>query len=103
MAMSLLYKTKRPFNLSQISQVPQQPGVYWLYVGLETIYIGKSSNDIRGRLQSHYSGNEGRCTQSALEFAYEACTNPVQREKELLEEYRRTYGKLPRCNEVLPR
>ena len=81
---------------------PNRPGVYGLYDSLDTpIYYGKSDASIQERLKRHISGAEGQCTQYASTFNFEIVNNPIQRERELLEEFKRTYGKLPKCNDVI--
>lgn len=76
--------------------------MYALYSNSEVVYYGRAqggSVTIRSRLQDHKSGREGRCTQSAAAFNWEVTSTPIARERELLEEHKRLYGKLPRCNE----
>jgi hypothetical protein len=92
------------FTKENVDKSPTKIGVYALYDGGLTIYIGRASGEdtIRARLQSHQRGDEGSCTQRANGYKREECTNPVSREKELLEEYKQNSGKLPRCNEVMP-
>ena len=96
-----LYK----FSKENVDKAPTKSGVYALYKNGTLIYIGRSKGDtttIRSRLQDHYAGRDGRCTQSADQYRREPCTNPVTRERELLEEYKRKNGTLPKCNEVMP-
>lgn len=95
---------KYPFTDKNINNSPQDTGVYALYDGDPTIYIGRASGDntIRARLQAHKRGDEGKCTQGATDYRREVTSSPVGREQELLEEYKRVYGKLPRCNGVMP-
>lgn len=93
------------FTDDNISKAPESAGVYALYDGTQTIYIGRAKGEtttIRSRLRDHYSGREGKCTQSADGYKREVCTDPVTREADLLLEYQRAYGTLPRCNEVMP-
>jgi hypothetical protein len=89
------------FNDENISRSPTGIGVYALYEGKELSYIGKAEGQggIRERLQAHKRGDAGPCTQVATAYRRELHHNPSAREIDLLEEYKRTYGKLPRCNE----
>ena len=89
------------FKDATINTAPTYKGVYALDIGEEIICIGKAdgANGIRERLQAHKRGDEGPCTSVAIAYRREQHDNPAGREKELLEEYKRTYGKLPRCNE----
>lgn len=95
----MITATKFPFTESQVDRAPDKQGVYVLYDGDTITYYGSSETSIRGRLKSHHRGDEGRCTQAATHFASETTTRPVAREKELLDEFKRIYGRLPRCNE----
>ncbi|MDH5695236.1 MAG: GIY-YIG nuclease family protein [Dehalococcoidia bacterium] len=92
------------FTDAEINNATILDGVYALYDGSETIYIGKGegAEGIRGRLKRHKAGYEGNCTKQATYFNYETNFNPLKRESELLQEYKRLWGKLPRCNEVMP-
>lgn len=92
------------FNDKEINGAPILDGVYGLYDGSETIYVGKGEglDGIRGRLRRHKEGYEGYCTKSATYFNYETYFNPSQRERELLQEYMRLWGRLPRCNDIMP-
>ena len=92
---------KYPFTQQNIDNSPNNIGVYELHDGETNIYIGRASgtDTIRKRLQSHKRGDEGTCTQKATHYRREVCSNPVSRETELLEKYKRIHGKLPRCNE----
>jgi hypothetical protein len=93
------------FTPFSVSLVPEQAGVYCLFDATGVIYYGKSDarTGVRGRLQAHLSGSEGYCTASATAFQYELCSNPEAREGALLQEFRLLYGRLPRCNDVIPR
>jgi excinuclease UvrABC nuclease subunit len=93
-----------PFTQENVDVSPEDQGVYALYDNDVTIYIGKASqNDtIRKRLQAHKRGDEGKCTQSATHYRREVTNYATTREQELLREYKQSYGKLPRCNEVMP-
>jgi hypothetical protein len=95
------------FTDEEIAKAPISNGVYGLYEisgKPATIYFGKGEGlyGIKGRLQSHKAGNEGTCTKSADYFNYETCYDPSARERELIEEHKKIWGKLPRCNEVMP-
>lgn len=94
-----------PFTQQNVDSAPNEAGVYQLIQNGTTIYFGRAmggSTTIRTRLQDHYAGREGRCTQQATHYKREACSNPASRERELLQEFKNAYGKLPRCNEVMP-
>lgn len=94
------------FTKQEVDQAPASAGVYCLYNPTGTpSYYGRAqggSVTIRTRLQSHQRGDEGPCTKAASFFNSEVCSDPVTRERQLLEEHRRVYGRLPQCNEVMP-
>ena len=93
---------KYPFTEENINRSPEQHGVYELIQNSTTIYFGRAAGDgvtIRSRLQSHFRGDDGSCTQQATHYRREINDRPKSREKELLEEYERSHGQLPRCNE----
>lgn len=94
------------FTEDNVNGAPQSAGVYALYDAYkQLVYIGRAkggTTTIRSRLQDHKAGREGLCTQSASYYRREVCSNPVAREAELLMEYKRLNGRLPRCNDVMP-
>lgn len=96
---------KYPFTDKNVNVAPLAHGVYTLYEGDVTIYIGRAAGEgvtIRSRLQDHKSGRDGPCTKGATYYRREETSRPVAREKELLEEFLNRYGRLPRCNDVMP-
>ena len=94
---------KYPFTQENVDRAPEKHGVYVLYDDGTTIYIGRAAGQgvtIRSRLQAHKRGDEGKCTQSASHYRREVTESAVSREEDLLEEFKKAHGKLPRCNEV---
>jgi excinuclease UvrABC nuclease subunit len=96
----------RDFSKENVDKSPDQPGVYALFIaqqgGYGLIYYGRAKVSIRQRLQRHFNGDEGPCTQSATHYMREPNSSPVSREKELLQEWFDKYGDLPDCNEQMP-
>ena len=90
------------FTQSNVNGSPDAPGVYELFDGYVTTYIGKATVSIRSRLQSHYRGDDGRCTKLSTHYKREVTATPAARERQLLNEYVAAHGRLPRCNEVMP-
>lgn len=93
---------KYEFTSKNVDQSPNEHGVYLLYDGNVLIYIGRAWGKdvtIRSRLQSHMRGDEGACTESATHYSREVREDSAARELELLKEFRKTYGRLPRCND----
>lgn len=83
-----------------VNMVPARAGVYQLLnVNKKLIYIGQSSN-LEERFQNYMSTDfEGKtCKQRTRYYQREPTSNPVAREKELIEEYKRLNGGLPPCN-----
>jgi len=87
------------FTTWQISGAPAAPGVYVLWEGDETIYVGATRGDasIRSRLQDHYALRTQ--PHDATHFNWEITTEPARREAELLAEFRIANSRLPRCNQ----
>lgn len=90
------------FSAENVSKAPDVPGVYALYNNGATVYIGRAQESIRARLQSHYAGRDGSCTQRVDTYRREQTSSPVARERELLREFYAAHGRLPRCNDVMP-
>ena len=92
-----------PFTNTDINTfAPESPGVYALFQGKDLTYYGHSDKSIKLRLKSHKAGQEGVCTENATHFQCELAPSPLDRERELLNEYENEYGQLPRCNDVRP-
>lgn len=94
-----------PFTKENVDKAPANHGVYALYVGNETTYIGRADGigvTIRSRLQAHQRGDEGTCTQQATHYRREIREDAAAREAFLLQEYFTANGRLPRCNDRLP-
>jgi hypothetical protein len=93
-----IHSKKQRFTTTNISNAPEYNGVYILYRYKKLIYIGKAEgqNGIKDRLQD--AQRDKHCKGKATSFQIEKCKDPFKREKQLLEEYYRIHGKLPRCN-----
>jgi hypothetical protein len=92
---------KYAFIPDNVALAPDLQGVYALYQGDDLIYFGRADGDkftIRSCLQSHLSGKEGPSRQKATHYSREESCQPIARQAELLEEFRQTYRRLPRCN-----
>lgn len=92
-----------PWTENNVNNIPSRAGVYAFYDSRVLIYIG-SSNNLRERFQRYWSTNfqDDTCKRDTTSYKRELTNNYEQRERELLEEYRRQHNKLPRCNEVMP-
>jgi hypothetical protein len=94
----------KEFTKANVDKSPENAGVYALFDGNECIYYGRAqggSVTIRSRLQSHQRGDEGPCTKKATHYKREVTSYPISREKELLEAYEKSFGRLPRCNKKI--
>ena len=100
---AMLTTSRYPFNTGNVNFAPESAGVYGLYDAAgNPIYFGRAQGggtSIRGRLKDHLAGHEGKCTQGAASFAWEACSDPVRREQEILTQHAKLYGRLPKCND----
>lgn len=83
-----------------VAGAPPDPGVYALFENEELICYGRALGNgttIQSRLREHLEGAPG-CAARATHYAWEISSNPRAREAELLREYQKTHGSLPRCN-----
>jgi hypothetical protein len=88
------------FNATMVSGAPPDPGVFALWENDELICYGRAlgqGTTIQSRLREHLEGAD-RCTSRATHYGWEIASNPRTREAELLREYERSHGRLPRCN-----
>lgn len=88
------------FTEVMVSGAPPDPGVYALWENDELIYYGRAAGPgatIQSRLREHLQGLAG-CTSGATHYGWEITNNARGREIDLLREYQRSHGKLPRCN-----
>lgn len=81
------------FTRIVLQGAPADAGVYALWDGEELIYYGRAAS-IRSRLLEHYELGK----QAATHYSWEVCTDPAAREAELLREFQRVHGRLPRQN-----
>ncbi len=62
---------KYEFTNKNIDSSPMKQGVYALFDGDSFLYYGRAIGKkvtIRSRLQDHWEGSEGRCTQNASHY-----------------------------------
>ena len=88
------------FNATMVSGAPPDPGVFALWEKDELIYYGRAQGQgasIQSRLREHLERRDV-CTANATHYGWEISSNPRAREVELLREYERSHGRLPRCN-----
>jgi hypothetical protein len=85
------------FTQRNLAGVPVAAGVYCLGVGNQIIYIGSSSN-LNERLTDHYYSDD-QCIRRATQFAIEPRLDYKLKERQLLQWYQSTYGRLPDCND----
>jgi predicted GIY-YIG superfamily endonuclease len=81
--------------------VPEVRGVYALFNEYGVLIYYGSSDDLRTTILEHKKGKISVCTWPAWYFSFEVCTDAVTREKELLNDYKNKYARLPHCNELL--
>jgi hypothetical protein len=88
------------FNATMVAGAPPDPGVFALWEHDELICYGRALGQgatIQSCLREHLAGGE-RCTSRATHYGWEITSNPRARERELLREFERSHGRLPRCN-----
>jgi len=82
------------FNATMLAGAPPDPGVFALWENEELIYYGAT---IQSRLREHLeTGAHG--ASRATHYGWEIAANPRVRELELLREFEKMHGRLPRCN-----
>ena len=91
---------KHRFTNRNISNSPSDIGVYTLSEYSEMIYIGRGggAGGIKTRLQAAKRGDT-RGGRKATSYQVERCKDPAKREKQLLAQYKKKHGKLPRYND----
>ncbi len=98
-----LDERRYPFTVEAVGGVPDRPGVYVLYRGTETIFIGwaKDGGDtLRSHLRAHRRNDVNALTWESTHFAFEVDNEPQPRHAELLADYRAHHGgTLPVGNE----
>lgn len=85
------------FTRIVLQGAPQDAGIYALWDGDELIYYGRALS-IRARLLEHYEERLDTFAHRATHYSWEICDDPAAREAELLREFRRMFGRLPRGN-----
>jgi excinuclease UvrABC nuclease subunit len=80
--------------------VKSKPGVYVLYdKKLDALYIGESDN-LQKKFEKYVDTNfeNDACKQKTHTYQRTFIENPKDRKRELLEDYKKKYGKMPCCN-----
>ena len=80
--------------------VKAEPAVYVLYdKNLDAIYIGESEN-LQNQFAMYFNTNfeNDSCKQKTHTYQRAFVENPKERKRQLLEDYKKKHGKMPRCN-----
>ncbi|MCH8832885.1 MAG: hypothetical protein IIA81_01180 [Thaumarchaeota archaeon] len=80
--------------------VKASPAVYVLYdKNLDAIYIGESEN-LQNQFAMYFNTNfeNDSCKQKTHTYQRAFVENPKERKRQLLEDYKKKHGKMPRCN-----
>jgi len=80
--------------------VKAKPAVYVLYdKNLDAIYIGESEN-LQNQFAMYFNTNfeNDPCKQKTHTYQRAFVGNPKERKRQLLEDYKKKHGKMPRCN-----
>jgi len=80
--------------------VKAKPGVYVLYdKNFDAIYIGESEN-LQNRFTKYVDTNfeNDACKQKTHTYQRAFVENPKEQKRQLLDDFKKSYGKLPCCN-----
>ena len=86
--------------LQNARSVKAKPAVYVLYdKNLDAIYIGESEN-LKNKFAMYFNTNfeNDPCKQKTHTYQRAFVVNPKERKRQLLEDYKKKHGKMPRCN-----
>lgn len=85
------------FSRVVLGGAPNEPGVYTLWQREEVIYYGRAQGGatLRSRLLEHFEAGV-----EATHYSWEISREPAAREGELLDQFRRAFGRLPRLNQA---
>jgi excinuclease UvrABC nuclease subunit len=86
-----------------LQDAPDSPGVYQLESQGEVVYVGMAADSIRRRLRDHLVHRTIDCSRTATYVRVEQHVEPAARLEQLLRENLVTHGRLPKCNDVIPR
>jgi hypothetical protein len=91
------YGRRYRFSRVVLGGAPNEPGVYTLWQHEEVIYYGRAHGEatLRSRLLEHFEAGV-----PATHYSWEISRDPAARESELLSEFRRSFGRLPRLNQA---
>ncbi|HXH61573.1 MAG TPA: hypothetical protein VNI20_09460 [Fimbriimonadaceae bacterium] len=90
---------RSPFQTADLNKVPEDNGVFQLLSSGKTIYFGYADEaGLKSKIREHYTGKHGSCTKIATGFKYEVHEDPQARCEQLLKEYEKKFGIVPRCN-----
>ena len=90
-----------PWSDNNTKRISEKSGVYGFYDAKKNlIYIGSAEN-LRTRFRHYWTTNfaEDPCKRDTKTYKQEFTSNYKAKEKELLEQYERAHGKLPKCNQ----
>ena len=80
-----------------ISAAPTEPGMFALWHDEEIIFIGFAGN-LREALTLHNNGSLDKATRAATHYRWEACEQPCDAFKALMQAYYGRHGRYPRLN-----
>jgi excinuclease UvrABC nuclease subunit len=91
--------TRYPFAGYAIKGAPDDPGVYLLWEAEELAYVGTAPHGatLRSRLTDHLE-KRSQCDCKPTHYSWRLARNPKLLEKELLDQHRQKFERLPRCN-----
>jgi hypothetical protein len=85
------------FTPDAIEAIPEAAGVFAFFSESgQLILLGSATKSLRAIFLSHWKGYEGGSTCGAAFVGWELHNVPLTREAELVQQYARTYGRIPR-------
>jgi hypothetical protein len=94
--------SRRRLDEATLRDIPDEPGVYWLYRGSALLFVGIARRSLRARVWAHLKGVFGPCSRHADEYQWQTTSQPTSRARAVLLVYQARTGHLPRCNDALP-
>ena len=88
-----------------IGRSPDLPGVYMLFHGRRTVFIGMAEESIRHALEAHKQGDEGALSSHATDCWFErtGAREAGPRQRQLLDEYKQAHNlNIPAGNRFEP-
>lgn len=95
-----IWSRKWPFLEYSVKAAPLDQGVFGLWRDNELLFIGSTNrpHSLRMCLLEHFNGQHGEESRTADHYSWEVAENPDKRKTEVLSDYQRANGRLPKLN-----